>query len=268
MDAKLSVTTRCNAACATCPVWQYAGEDMTVANFQLLWEKLMASSLISRVLLNNTGDLYNHPESRRILQYVERHRFKPVIMTTNAGEMDYVPKIDVLIVSFNGGTKETYEATTGLSFEEVKANIRSHYTELRNIPVLEMHCLMWEGNAGTEDALLETWRDFPGRIRLSYKYDNQMKDDKTLPPYRANHRVPCDYLGMFSIMPDGHVVSCAHDFKKETNFGNVFDADLETVVMHPARLMKIREHKNGVFSGLCANCNYNTPLGDRIRYIK
>lgn len=269
MDAKLSLTTRCNARCATCPVWQHRGEDMPVDKFALLWDKLNRNPFIDRILLNNTGDLYNHPEHLAIIEHIDTApRQKRVIMTTNAGEMDRIPKIDVLIISFNGGTKESYERTTGLSWDEVRDNIRMHYDAIRLIPVVEMHCLIWEGNKGTEDSLLDAWRDFPGRIRVSYKYDNQMDKDYTLPEYKRPDRVPCDYLGMFSILPNGKVVSCAHDFDAVTDFGNAFESEIVDLMEHPARVAKMREHKKGIFSGICETCNYNTPIGNRLVFLK
>ncbi len=268
MDAKLSLTTKCNARCATCPVWKYHGEDMPLEKFFDLWRMLNESDYVTRILLNNTGDLYNHPDHVEILKIVEANKRKHVIMTTNAGLMDYVPAIDVLIISFNGGTKEAYERTTGLDFDDVQANIRLHYDELRKIPVLEMHCLIWDGNEGTENALLETWRDFPGRIRVSYKYDNQMEEDHTLQGYRIAERIPCDYLGMISILPNGDVVSCAHDFEGKNKFGNVFDLGVSGVVENNKRTSMMRDHLHGNFSGICEKCNYNTPIGNRIKYLK
>jgi len=208
-----------------------------------------------------------HPRRKEIWEYIETHHFKPVIMTTNAGLMDYVPKIDLIIISFNGGTKESYEYTTGADFNKTVARIREHYPELskRNV---EMHCLMWEGNEGTEKDLAELWKDFPGKIRLSYKYDNQMKEDKTIEKYKNNDRVYCDYLNMLSIMPDGKIISCAHDFEAVTDFGNIFTDSMDSVMMNKNRKKKQHEHYEGIYSGLCKDCNYNTSLVGKFKYIK
>jgi len=267
MDVKLSLTTHCNAKCRTCPVWSIPGRDMPWEVFTNIWSKINASKLVSRILLNNTGDMYVHPDHIRMFEYIEQHHYKPIIMTTNAAGMDYVPAVDLIIISFNGGTKGSYEYTTGLSWDEVTATIRSHYSELARRP-LEMHMLAWDGNAGTEQALVEYWHDFPGRIRVSYKYDNQMRDDHTLPQYRRTDRIPCDYLDMISVMPDGRVVSCAHDFHAVTNFGNLYTGTVAGTIKHPNRLQMKAEHARGEFRGLCAKCNYNTPIGDRVVYLK
>ena len=150
----------------------------------------------------------------------------------------------------------------------MRENVRRHYEELRKVPILEMHCLIWDGNKGTEAALLEEWQDFPGRIRVSYKYDNQMDEDHTLAPYRVKERVSCDYLGMLSIMPNGEVVPCCYDRECKDSFGNVFELGVIGTIENAKRLIMMREHQHGRFEGLCERCNYNTPIRDRIKYLK
>lgn len=266
MDAKLSLTTHCNARCKTCPVWEYTGKHIDVDSFKLLWTKLMLSDKVHRILLNNTGDMYIHPHRKELFDYMSSHKHKPIIMTTNAAAMDSVPAVDLLIISFNGGTKETYEFTTGLPFDKTVARIKSFYPQLKNV-YCELHCLMWEGNEGTEDNLKELWQDFPGRVRLSYKYDNQMKEDKTISKYKRETRVYCDYLDMLSILPDGQVVTCAHDFAGETNLGNALTDQIDDIIFNQMRIKKQREHRDGNFSGLCADCNYNTGVDGKIVYL-
>ncbi len=267
MDCKISLTTVCNAKCKTCPVWEYKGNHMDLDKFKLMWLKLMESPEISRILLNNTGDMYCHPQRKEIFKYIETHKLKPVIMTTNAGRMDYIPKIDLIIISFNGGNKKTYEYTTGLDFDKTVFKIRSHFPELAKLPS-ELHCLMWEGNQGTEESLRKLWIDFPGKIRLSYKYDNQMREDKTIEGYKNNDRVYCEYLNMLSVLPDGKVISCAHDFEAVTDFGNIFTDSVDSAIMNYNRKKKKHEHYEGWFTGICKECNYNTSQVGKFKYIK
>jgi len=267
VDAKISISTYCNAKCKTCPVWEYPGQHMKLEDFKLMWTKLMFSKHVSRVLLNNTGDMYLHPQRKEIFDYIEKHHSKPVIMTTNAGLMDYVPKIDVIIISFNGGNKEDYEKTTGLNFDKTVARIKSHYPELSEREV-EMHCLVYDGNAEHIREIKEVFSDFPGRIRLSFKYDNQMKVDHTLENYKTHDRMPCDYLHMLSVLPSGKVISCAHDFEGVTDFGNIFTEEIYDLVLNRNRMVKQMQHLNREYTGLCKKCNYNTSISGKIEYIK
>ena len=248
-------------------MWEYPGEHMDVDKFKLMWIKLMMHPSIHRVLLNNTGDMYIHPKRKELWEFIEKHHYKPIIMTTNAAAMDYVPDVDLIIISFNGGTKETYEHTTGLSFDKTVARIKKFYPEIAKIHA-EIHCLIWDGNEGTEDALKELWEDFPGRIRVSYKYDNQMKEDHTIEKHRKTKRVTCDYLSMLSVMPTGQVVSCAHDFGAKTDFGNVFTDSIDGIIWNDARKKKIMEHIAQQYTGICEKCNYNTATAGRFVYLK
>jgi MoaA/NifB/PqqE/SkfB family radical SAM enzyme len=268
MDAKISVTTKCNAQCKTCPVWQLQGFDMSVKDFKLIWNKLNTSKHINKILLNNTGDMYNHPDRIELFKYLENHRAKYTVMTTNAEKMDYIPAIDELIISFNGGNREGYEYTTGMDYERTCTNIRKHYKEIFNkIKTVEMHCLIWDGNVESEKDILQTWSDFPGRIRISYKYDNQMKEDHTLQDYKREERIYCDYLDKLNIWPNGKIIMCAHDFAGSVSFGNILIEDIEVLMYNSDRKRKRIEHMSGEFTGLCENCNYNTPLWGKVNYV-
>lgn len=269
MIAKISVTTKCNARCETCPVWTYKGQDMEVTDFKHIWDKLNDSEYIQAILINNTGDIYNHEYYALIFDYMRnRPRKKYTVMTTNAGKMYVLPDIDELVISFNGGNKEAYEKTTGLDFNRTCDNIRNLYPWFHRLRNLEMHCLIYEGNADSEKDILSLWGDFPGRIRISYKYDNQMDEDKTLDAYKRSERIPCDYLDMLSIWPDGRVIMCAHDFRGETVFGNILDETIEQLAHNEAREEKKIEHLQGKYLGLCEKCNYNTPIWGKVKYIK
>ena len=271
IDAKIAATTRCNGRCKTCPVGflesQY-GETMSFHRFVTLWDLLMASPRIGRVILNGTGELYTIPDHVQYLQYVEQHKSKPVILQTNGELLDYVPMVDVMVISYNGGNKAAYEYTTGMSHDLMTENVRRYYPQLAMIPDLQLHVLMCEFNAESEADILQTWGDFPGKIRVSYKYDNQMTTDRTLPAYRTGGRIFCDYLDGLSIWPDSTVISCAHDMTRQTVWGNILDDGIEGVLQHRDRLQKRWEHMNGQWTGLCERCNYNTPVDGRVKYLE
>ncbi len=273
MDCKISVTTKCNAQCATCPVWQYEGENMSVSNFIIIWNKIMTDPRISRVLINNTGDMYVHPDRAALWAQIEAVRYKPIIMTTNAAAMDYVPNIHELIISFNGYDKKSYEHTTGLPFEETRDRIRSFYGDIaEKTSNAEIHCLIWKDTFAplAEDRLRDLWGDFPGRVRISYKTDNQQtRGIEGAEGYESDHeRVPCDYLDKINILPDGSVNMCAHDFGASIIFGNLLTDSVFGTMMNPDRLRKKALHAARSFAGLCENCNYNTSDAGKVFYVR
>ncbi len=221
MTAKVAVTSFCNGRCQTCPTGFLEGKHgktMPLDRFRELWAMLCASPRIDKVILNNTGDMYVIPDVEQYFWHIEEHMPERtwVAMQTNGELMDYVPEIHEIVISFNGGDKETYERTTGMSYDLMVRNVKARYASLARIPKLELHVLMCELNIGAEKRILDTWHDFPGRIRVSYKYDNQMHKDRTVAPHRKPGRIFCDYLDQLSIWPDGNVISCAHDFWEKT----------------------------------------------------
>jgi len=272
MDAKISVTTRCNGRCRTCPVWQIAGEDMPVDVFKRVWQKLVEAPEVGRILINNTGDMYIHPDRSELFDWIERNQPKPVIMTTNAAEMDYVPRIAELIISFNGYDRESYEYTTGLDFFETVNRIRAKYTEIQTrVGNAEIHCLMWGDTYvdGAEERLAILWKDFPGCVRVSFKYDNQQAEDLTLERYRQAERIPCDYLDKLNVWPNGDCIMCAHDFRGSTVWGNLLEQSVSGVLSSHKRLIKKAEHAAGEYTGICAKCNYNVAeLPGEVRYLR
>jgi radical SAM protein with 4Fe4S-binding SPASM domain len=241
---------------------------MPYEDFVKIWDKLMESPHIDKVFVNNTGDMYNHPDRIKIFDYMEKTKCKWVVMTTNAAKMDYVPKIDELIISFNGGDPEGYEYTTGLDFKSTYMRIRGFYEEYRKLRNLELHCLIWDGNKEGEKNVGKLWMDFPGRVRISYKYDNQQKEDHTIDKYKRNNRIECDYLDKLSIWSNGDIIMCAHDFEGKNVFGNILNESIDNLLENSDRMKKRLEHMTGVYKGLCEKCNYNTTTWGKIHYIK
>lgn len=271
MDCKISVTTNCNARCKTCPVWECRGLDMSMTTFVEVWRIVMMDPRISRVLLNNTGDMYVHPRRETIWRIIESTSYKPVIMTTNAAAMDYVPRISQTIISFNGHDKASYEYTTGLPFDETREKIRSFYPDLESKTNAEIHCLAWGDThvEDIEDRVRDLWADFPGKVRVSYKVENQMeKGVQGAPGSEGGRRIPCDYLHKVNIWPDGNIIQCAHDFGGTTSFGNILTSSVFQSMMNPDRLKKIAQHSAGEYTGICESCNYNTANAGRIVYVK
>jgi len=269
MLAKISFTTECGAKCITCPSWKQPKKHMSFDNFTKIYDKLNKWNTINGYIFSSTGDIYYHPECERILHYAVANKCKTISLSTNASRMHYIPKINELIISFNGFDKESYERVTGLDYEVVLNNIIRSYGEIEhNTENAEIHMLSFKDNEILKDDVDRLWSDFPGKVRISYKYDNQMKDDKTLDDYKCDDRFLCDYLYMVNVNTDGKVISCCHDFKYETNFGNILTDSEHDIVYNYNRLTKKKEHSDNKFKGLCEKCNYNTILEGKIEYVK
>jgi radical SAM protein with 4Fe4S-binding SPASM domain len=271
IECKMTLTTECGAQCKTCPSWMIPARVMSLEMFQEIWMKLNDSPHVNRIILNNVGDLYTHPDHIAMLKIIENTKRTFVSMTTNGANMDYIPAIDELIISFNGGTKEAYEGMTGLDFDRVLGNIKDKAEDIRNkVKSAIIHCLICETNEATELDLIHEMTNFPGgmmfpgKIRFSYKYDNQFGEDLTLPKYRQTNRIYCDYLNKICVHVDGSVIMCAHDFGASTRWGNMADDSVAEVMRNIQRETKRAEHLDGKWCGLCEKCNHNMPVAGRI----
>jgi len=104
---------------------------MQLKNFYTIFEKIINCDHVNGIMLGSTGESYLHPNIDMIFDYVEEKQKKvpivPISLTTNGSLMHRIPKIDTLIISFNGLDKQSYEQTTGLNFENTLKNIRSNY---------------------------------------------------------------------------------------------------------------------------------------------
>lgn len=238
--------------------------------FEAIWDKLNDSWIISSIFVNSNGDFFSLPNYMWYANYIETHSKVPVSITTNGLNLEYIPKVDTFVISFNGCDKETYEYTTGNHFETVVMNIKNAYRKLDENPKkAELHCLVWEGNPDPEDKLWELFSDFPGKIRLSYKCDNaQFSGDKTLPEYKETTRKPCDYLEKLTVYPTGDVVPCCHDFEGNVQWGNLIHDSVSKCFFSVDRAEKRLLHSLGKYCGICEECNYNVDLRGKIVYLK
>jgi hypothetical protein len=265
MQFKLAITTRCGAKCATCLCHAVdPHRTMPLSRYYEVMEWIaLHAKRRDHLFVNSVGDFLCLPDAELYLRRLEGRRLR-VCITTNGLHLKRIPRVWKLVISFNGGTRETYERTTGMPFDEVLGNIRRLYPQMHGRQV-EIHSLVCATNAGAEKELPALFRGFPGQIRLSYKCENQGGEDLTLPKYRHAERTVCDYLtDTICIDPSGVVVRCSHDFRAEHVVGRLEDG----LACLRLRLGDIaREHARGVFPGPCEHCNYNVPITSQLKWV-
>ena len=159
---------------------------------------------------------------------------------------------------------------TGMDWDTVRARVMSRVHEIVDlIPQLEIHSLVCQRNVEAVAELDRAWKDWPGRIRLSYKYDNQGGKDLTCPDFIDHKRIPCDYLRKINIRHDGSVGMCAHDWEREEDWGTFLEFESSgDVFEHPARIRKALDHAVGAYYGVCERCNYNCTEVGKTFYIR
>src|SRR5258707_7673906 len=112
----LYITDGCNSRCVTCDIWKLPRRNMDMA----LIEQLAASvpKLGIRQVVLSGGEAMQHPEWPRIAQMFRDAGAKVTLLTNGLAlkkqAEQVIQTIDVLTVSLDGATPETYRAIRGV----------------------------------------------------------------------------------------------------------------------------------------------------------
>ena len=245
---KITLTNRCNARCKSCLTPQLK-EHGSMPPKEL--HRVLADTVAGYVSFNNIGEVFTNPELVSALASELPELRKRGIRTgiTTNGLLSTPLPVDDYVVSFNGWGKQSYEDMTGLPFEDVVANIRKLAKVQQG---LQIHYLSVDGEAEHEMMFVNLFKDLKVPLRISRKVENQFG----LLDRPQEKRIPCDYLDMKCINWNGDTILCAHDFRGEVVLTDELRARLK------------QEHKQGIFTGLCEKCNYNTKTEGKIFYAK
>lgn len=259
---KITVTDQCGARCTTCPQWQVSPrQTMTPSFFRDVLEQVMGRA--RQIVINGTGDylsLANHQKYSDVLRDVSNGSSETFVVTNGGFTTHEVPRIWAAHIncSLNAVDDRLFEQHIGIAggLQRVVRNIRSI---IDNHGYVEVHSLVWEHNPDPGPKLLSWFGDTHARIRLSEKVDNQCTGTVV-----DQERVPCDYLDGLTILPDGKVRQCAHDWANTRVWGSIFNLD----ACLAARDVVREQHASGDFTGICATCNYNVADHGRIYWLK
>jgi len=267
LELALEITNRCNADCIMCSRrhMQRPIGDMDLGLFKKIIDK--AKSYTELIWLHLAGEPLLHPKLFEMITYAKSCGIK-LGMSTNAISLDegkatkiIASGLDLLIISFDGATKETYEKIRQLSnYEKTLGNImcylrqKSHnkkgpYTQMQLVYMEENKkeamdfMRMWKGTSA-EDVRLKPYFQFP---------DSAIGEGSPL----SGKVKPCFLLWrQCSIYWDGTVVSCCWDFLGSTPLGNIKDAPLAKIWNGAPMQAMRKKHLEGRYREieLCRNC--------------
>jgi radical SAM protein with 4Fe4S-binding SPASM domain len=177
--------------------------------------------------------------------------------------------LDILTISFDGGTKEAYESVrVGLSFEDVKKNVHT-FINNRNILKKEklkviISMVVTKENIDTKKDLEKEFSDadevgfhkffnYAGQLSPTQnKQQNKLKNFL----YKQNF---CNRLrDCITILVNGDVALCCFDYEGKVIIGNVKNSTIKEV-WNGERLERIREdlkHRNFDKLPLCSRCSF------------
>ena len=169
--------------------------------------------------------------------------------------------IDSVIVSIDGGDKETFEAIRlNLKYDEVRANvlyfIRRRDQLGKKKPQLSISMVTVEQNKHTRDKLRAAWAE-ADEVRFSVYFNWAGKlENKGRPPNKINF---CERLQHYiTILADGRVAMCCFDSEAEYVVGDIKTQSIREV-WHSDAFKEKRQllyQRNFEKLSICGNCDY------------
>ena len=179
--------------------------------------------------------------------------------------------LDSLIVSIDGGDKETFESIRlGLDYDEIRANV-VHFISRRNElgkskPTVQIAMVTVDENKDTVQQLRDAWQGADRVSRSVYFNWGGKLDNNGRPPNKINF---CERLYHYiTILADGRVALCCFDSEAEYQVGDVKKTSVYEVWHSEAFDEKRRGlyEKNFEQMEICSRCDYinhpnwTTPL--------
>lgn len=267
----VELTNICNARCTICatPAMKRKRDIMSRSLFRKIVEecgKRKAKKLLpflhgESLLVPGVVDYFR--EARQLAP--ETH----INLTTNGSRLNrelaevflQEDLIDSLIVSIDGGDKETFEAMRlGLNYDEIYENVH-HFIRRRNElgrsrPTVSISMVTVDENKHTRQQLKEAWRE-ADEVRSSVYFNWAGRLDNS---GRSENKINfCERLYHYiTILADGRVAMCCFDSEAEYPVGDVKKDSIFDVWHSPAfnEKRKWLYQRNFDRLKICGNCDY------------
>jgi radical SAM protein with 4Fe4S-binding SPASM domain len=271
VEIAIEITNHCNANCIMCPR-QKMERDKGYMDFDL-FKKIVdeAREYTEFVFLHLAGEPLLHPKLMEMIDYCGKIGLKSGL-STNAISLDETKSkqllqspLDLLVLSFDGVTKETYEAIRKkANFESTYQNI-NRFLELKSrskkSPYTMIQLIYQEENFEEAKDFYLKWKKSAVDVVRVKPYLNYPGLDEYLGK-RTKRTVekikPCVLLWrQLAIYWNGTVVACCMDFLSKMVLGNAVEASIAEI-WNSAPMQKLREiHGSGKIAELkhCMECS-------------
>jgi radical SAM protein with 4Fe4S-binding SPASM domain len=230
---------------------------------------------IPALKLNWRGEPMLNKNFTEMLRYAKAKGILEVTSLTNGTLMDEVicreivdARMDQLVVSVDGFTKETYEKIrVGANYDVVMDNIK---TLLRirgksRKPFIRLQYTESDINRHETSEFYEYWKDKVDEITISFCQDFG-SPEKNNPEETPIHDFCCKQpFQRLVVMSDGTVCMCATDVMGVNVIGNVHNMKLADLWTSP-KINEVREqHKSGQYhlNPMCRICAHNIFMANK-----
>jgi radical SAM protein with 4Fe4S-binding SPASM domain len=169
----LGITSRCNLKCKMCE-WRYKVEQKEMP-FEI-YKKAIDDGLklgLRKIAIAATGESLTHRDFPKMIQYAYDRRLRIEVVTSlslmNDEICSAISKINSLVVSFDGATKETYEKIrVEAKYEKTLANLRMIAQSKKDLSI-RINYVIQKDNFKEVDGIVDLMKDF-GVKHISYKF--------------------------------------------------------------------------------------------------
>ena len=267
----IEVTNYCNLDCVMCPRREMK-RKVGMMSFDLFKEIIDQIRDYNRhVLLHNFGEPLFHPQIDKMIDYCAENRIKTKF-STNGTILDREhtlkilnSRLDGIILSLDGSTRETYEKLRVKGeYEQVEQNIVNFLKLKREMHLKKLHTIIQIIHMNeTETEIIDfikRWKPYVDEVLIKpySTWADQVEGIKELskPEHRfkpkIKRRYPCLWPWVTVVIQwNGDVVPCCYDYDSKYILGNVKEKSLVEIWNGEEVLNLRRQFVEG---------NYNNPL--------
>ncbi|MBI4151169.1 radical SAM protein [Candidatus Woesearchaeota archaeon] len=272
VNVQIESTNICNAKCVMCPNPDHErGRGyMTVELFKHIVDDLGTIPSIRELTLSGFGEPFLDKNLVEKIKYVKQHTNKSTLIYSNFSIMSEEKMneildsgLDIINISFNGSSKESYENTMKISFEKTLANL-NRFIELKQArnatkPLIYVSCVLTQFNEDEANRLRQMWAgkvdgvyigppdNWVGGVNVRLKTHAKLNRP-------SKFAYPCK-LYYPIINWNGDIGFCCRDYEGKEIFGNMVKEKFMDVWNSP-RFVGFRNiHYSGKMISVCATCD-------------
>lgn len=283
-EVNIEFSSQCNLRCQFCSLDHDKPKHIITAE---ILEKFLIGFIndaryqsIKRINLYNGGEVLLHPNRIEMLTLIKKYKdlakkdnlhFPEIHMLTNvmllreklSKEIIELDVIDLLGVSFDGGTPEAFEemrtnAKWDIFYNNVKAfdrirkekNSKVKMSAISCIPEDKPKTLNWMHSQFQELYKLLDWYE----LRNLHNWAGDIEDLKAP---KKKHKIGCTLLmEQLVLLPNGDITICCIDLNSNAVIGNILKSDFIDIYKCEERLRMLKLHLQGKKDQIdfCKNC--------------
>jgi MoaA/NifB/PqqE/SkfB family radical SAM enzyme len=277
----ISITNVCNLKCTHCYYTKFSKLQTYHRNMLpwSIWTRICdETSNWKNVILNfgTDGEPLCHPRFLDMVRYARKRGIWPINLTTNGllmteGFVQAVCEenlVDVINVSIDAATGETYQKIRGGNFDRVTANVRK-LIEARNrtgaTMKIQVNFIDQPESNSELDLFRRQWEGKADQILIRTYYDATSVTGETGPnitgkqkTFEQVDRWPCQqFWRRFNISDDGMARFCVDDWFNRTKIGDLNHSTISEIWTSRAYDDLRRQHLQNRFdeNPYCAKCS-------------